>query len=142
MFDALFKDASGAQKKLRLFWIAFSWSVHLKHNKKLLPFLTIALASLFGNFSRSGFSLFSPDFLYFALRIKSLRTSRACSVVRMEMRALDFYLSALIGSTFLEVESSQPHESEPDTEKFQGINPMAIPLRAQFSNFIGYLLCM
>lgn len=23
MFDALFKDASGAQKKLRLFWIAF-----------------------------------------------------------------------------------------------------------------------
>jgi len=27
MFDALFKDASGVQKKLRLFWIAFSWFV-------------------------------------------------------------------------------------------------------------------
>ena len=27
MFDALFKDASGVQKKLRLFWIAFGWFV-------------------------------------------------------------------------------------------------------------------
>ena len=29
MFDAFFKDAAAAQRKLKLFWIAFLWLVTL-----------------------------------------------------------------------------------------------------------------
>jgi len=75
---------------------------HLQLEDSLL-LLTIAPASLFGSFSQSGFSLSSPGFLYSALRIKIPRTSHVCSVGRTEMRASGCSLSALIGSTFLDV---------------------------------------
>ncbi|KDR78980.1 hypothetical protein GALMADRAFT_224231 [Galerina marginata CBS 339.88] len=106
MFDALFKDASGAQKKLRLFWIAFAvifvWELFPEW---IFPLLT-------------GFSIFcianqkSPDFT------RVFGGSNGNEGLGLLSICFDWqYISG-------------------------GYNPMAIPLRAQFSNLIGYILCM
>jgi OPT family small oligopeptide transporter len=106
MFDALFKDASGAQKKLRLFWMAFFaifiWELFPEW---IFPLLT-------------GFSIFclanqrSPDFT------RVFGGSNGNEGLGLLSICFDWqYISG-------------------------GYNPMAIPLRAQFSNLIGYILCM
>ncbi|KIM40535.1 hypothetical protein M413DRAFT_72764 [Hebeloma cylindrosporum] len=106
MFDALFKDASGTQKKLRLFWIAFScifiWELFPEW---IFPLLT-------------GFSIFcianqkSPDFT------RVFGGSNGNEGLGLLSICFDWqYISA-------------------------GVNPMAIPLRAQFSYLIGYLICI
>ncbi|KAF8959502.1 OPT oligopeptide transporter protein-domain-containing protein [Flammula alnicola] len=106
MFDALFKDATAAKKKLRLFWIAFFaifiWELFPEW---IFPLLT-------------GFSIFclanqrSPDFT------RVFGGSNGNEGLGLLSLCFDWqYISG-------------------------GINPMAIPLRAQFSNFIGYILCM
>jgi hypothetical protein len=56
MFDALFKDAAAAQRKLKLFWIAFFWlAIPLELNLLLFELMT---ASFSGRFFQSGCSLF------------------------------------------------------------------------------------
>jgi OPT family small oligopeptide transporter len=106
MFDALFKDAAGAQRKLKLFWIAFFciffWEMLPEW---IFPLLT-------------GFSIFclanqtSPDFT------RIFGGSNGNEGLGLLSICFDWqYISG-------------------------GTNPLAIPLKAQFSNFIGYLLCM
>jgi len=106
MFDALFKNATEATKKLRLFWIAFFaifiWEIFPEW---MFPLLT-------------GFSVFclanqkSQDFT------RIFGGSNGNEGLGILSLCLDWqYISG-------------------------GINPMAIPLKAQFSNFIGYLLCI
>ena len=64
MFDTLFKDVAAAQRKLKLFWIAFFWLVTLAELNVLL--FELITASFSGRFSQSGCSLFLQDFQYFA----------------------------------------------------------------------------
>ena len=88
MFDTLFRDAAAAQRKLKLFWIAFFWLVipaELELNLLLFELMT---ASFSGRFSQSGCSLFLQDFQYFVLQIRGRRTSREFLEVRMEMKDL------------------------------------------------------
>jgi len=106
MFDALFKDSTGAKKKVRLFWIAF---------------VTIAIWELFPEWIfplLTGFSIFclanqrNTDFT------RIFGGSNGNEGLGLLSICLDWqYISG-------------------------GYNPMAIPLRAQFSNLIGYTLCM
>jgi OPT family small oligopeptide transporter len=106
MFDALFRDTDGVQKKLRLFWLAFFaifiWELFPEW---IFPLLT-------------GFSVFcianqkSPDFT------RIFGGSNGNEGLGLLSICFDWqYISG-------------------------GVNPMAIPLRAQFSNFIGYIFCM
>ncbi|KAJ7455304.1 OPT oligopeptide transporter protein-domain-containing protein [Mycena galericulata] len=93
MFDALYKDAEGARKKLRLFWIAFIaiffWEILPEW---MFPLLT-------------GFSIF-------------------CLA---NQRSQDF--TRIFGGSN-------------GNEGLGCVNPMTIPLKAQFSNFVGYILCI
>ncbi|KAJ7475997.1 OPT oligopeptide transporter protein-domain-containing protein [Mycena latifolia] len=111
MFDALYKDAVGAGKKLRLFWIAFFviffWEILPEW---MFPLLT-------------GFSIFC------------LANPRSADFTRIfggsngnEGLGL---LSICFDWQYISGESLQPR-----------VNPMTIPLKAQFSNFVGYILCM
>ncbi|KAF8071803.1 OPT oligopeptide transporter protein-domain-containing protein [Lyophyllum atratum] len=106
MFDALYKDAAGAKRKLRIFWIVFGvifiWELFPEW---MFPLLT-------------GFSIFclanprSQDFT------RIFGGSNGNEGLGLLSLCLDWqYISG-------------------------GYNPMAIPLKAQFSNFIGYILCM
>nr|GAT45290.1 OPT oligopeptide transporter [Mycena chlorophos] len=106
MLDALYKDAEGARKKRRLFWIAFTviffWEILPEW---MFPLLT-------------GFSIFclanprSGDFT------RVFGGSNGNEGLGLLSLCLDWqYISG-------------------------GVNPMAIPLKAQVSNFIGYILCM
>ncbi|KAF4613761.1 hypothetical protein D9613_007594 [Agrocybe pediades] len=106
MFDALFKDASGAQKKLRLFWIAFGvifvWELFPEW---IFPLLT-------------GFSIFC------------LANQKSTDFTRVFGGSNGNEGLGLLSICF-------------DWQYISGgYNPMAIPLRAQFSNFIGYILCI
>ncbi|KAJ7691568.1 OPT oligopeptide transporter protein-domain-containing protein [Mycena rosella] len=115
MFDALYRDAVGARKKLRLFWIAFTvvffW--------ELLPEWMFPLLT--------GFSVFclanprSPDFTRIFGGANGNEGMGFLSI------CLDWqYISG-----------------DPGIHRgFLGVNPMTIPLKAQFSNLLGYLLCL
>ncbi|KAJ6576655.1 OPT oligopeptide transporter [Mycena vulgaris] len=112
MFDALLdvhKDAAGATKKLRLFWIAFAvifvWEI--------LPEWMFPLLTEF-----SIFCLANPRSADFT-RIFGGSNGNEGLVV----------LSLCFDCQYI---SGDP----------PGINPMTIPLKAQFSNFVGYILCM
>ncbi|KAG6916052.1 hypothetical protein DXG01_008625 [Tephrocybe rancida] len=106
MFDMLFKDAAGAKKKIRVFWIVFGvifiWEIFPEW---MFPLLT-------------GFSIFcladqrSQDFT------RIFGGSNGNEGLGILSICFDWqYISG-------------------------GLNPMAIPLKAQFSNFIGYILCI
>jgi OPT family oligopeptide transporter len=106
MFDALYKDADGARKKLRLFWIAFFviffWEILPEW---MFPLLT-------------GFSVFC------------LANPRSADFTRVFGGSNGNEGLGLLSLCF-------------DWQYISGgINPMTIPLKAQFSNFIGYILCM
>jgi OPT family small oligopeptide transporter len=106
MLDALFKDAAGAQRKLKLFWIAFAcifvWEMFPEW---IFPLLT-------------GFSVFC------------LANPRSADFTRIFGGSNGNEGLGLLSICF-------------DWQYISGgINPMAIPLKAQLSNFIGYLLCM
>ena len=98
MFDTLFKDAAAAQRRLKLFWIAFFWLVasHTNRDKRTRTYSSFELmtASFSGRFSQSGCSLFLQDFRYFALQIRGRRTSRESLEVQMEMKDLVYCRSA------------------------------------------------
>ncbi|KAG9224893.1 hypothetical protein PTI98_009892 [Pleurotus ostreatus] len=106
MFDALYRDAQGATKKLRLFWIAFGvifiWEIFPEW---IFPLLT-------------GFSIFclaNPTSTDFTRIFGGSNGNEGLGLLSL---CLDWqYISG-------------------------GYNPMAIPLKAQFSNLIGYILCM
>ena len=91
MFDTLFKDVAAAQRKLKLFWVAFFWLVTALEMNSLDELMT---ASFSGRFSPSGCSLFLQDFQYFALQIRDRRTSRESLVVQMETKDLVYCRSA------------------------------------------------
>ncbi|KAJ7067142.1 OPT oligopeptide transporter protein-domain-containing protein [Mycena amicta] len=105
MLDALYKDAAGAAKKRRLFWIAFIaiffWEILPEY---MFPLLT-------------GFSIFC------------LANPRSQNFTRIFGGANGNEGLGLLSICF-------------DWQYISGYNPMAIPLKAQFSNFIGYILCM
>ncbi|KAJ7285153.1 OPT oligopeptide transporter [Mycena rebaudengoi] len=97
MFDALYKDAEGAAKKVRFFWIAFFviffW--------ELLPQVSVFCLA----------NQRSPDF------------------TRIFGGSNGNEGLGLLSICF-------------DWQYISGTNPLAIPLKAQFSGFIGYILCM
>ncbi|KAJ7707539.1 OPT oligopeptide transporter protein-domain-containing protein [Mycena rosella] len=106
MFDALYRDAVGAQKKLRLFWIAFTviffWEILPEW---MFPLLT-------------GFSIFC------------LANPRSTDFTRIFGGSNGNEGLGLLSICF-------------DWQYISGgVNPMTIPLKAQFSNFVGYILCM
>ncbi|KAF9000667.1 OPT oligopeptide transporter protein-domain-containing protein [Cyathus striatus] len=106
MFDALFKDAAGANRKLKIFWIAFAaiflWEMFPEW---IFPLLT-------------GFSIFC------------LANPRSADFTRIFGGSNGNEGLGLFSICF-------------DWQYISGgTNPMAIPLRAQFSNLIGYILCM
>ncbi|KAJ7126834.1 OPT oligopeptide transporter protein-domain-containing protein [Mycena epipterygia] len=105
MFDALYKDAAGAQKKLRLFWIAFAviffWEILPEW---MFPLLT-------------GFSIFC------------LANPRSQDFTRIFGGSNGNEGLGLLSICF-------------DWQYISGVNPMTIPLKAQFSNFVGYILCI
>ena len=92
MFDTLFKDVAAAQRKLKLFWIAFFWLVTPAELYLLL--FELMTASFSGRFSQNGSSLFLQDFQYFALQIRGRQTSRESLEVRMETKDLVYCRSA------------------------------------------------
>ena len=92
MFDTLFKDVEAAQRKLKLFWIAFFWLVTPAELYLLL--FELMKASFSGRFSQNGSSLFLQDFQYFALQIRGRQTSRESLEVRMETKDLVYCRSA------------------------------------------------
>ncbi|KAJ7650113.1 OPT oligopeptide transporter protein-domain-containing protein [Roridomyces roridus] len=106
MFDALYKDAEGAKKKLRLFWIAFTviffWEILPEW---MFPLLT-------------GFSVFC------------LANPRSADFTRIFGGTSGNEGLGLLSICF-------------DWQYISGgINPMTIPLKAQFSNLVGYVLCI
>jgi len=105
MFDALFRDVAGAQRKVKLFWIAFFWLVTSCNSieQKLDLIFESVTASFSGSCSRSGCSLFSQGFPYFALRIRGRQTSRESLEAPMEMKDLVYCRSASTGSIFQQV---------------------------------------
>ena len=92
MFDTLFKDAAAAQRKLKLFWIAFFWLVTLVEPNLLI--FELMTASFSGRFSQSGCSLFLQDFRYFASQIRGRPTSHESLEVQMETKDLVYCRSA------------------------------------------------
>ena len=103
MLDALFKDAAGAQRKLKLFWIAFFWLVNATLANETRLFLELMTAFFSGRYSRSGSFLSSQDFQSFALQIRGQRTLRESLEAPMEMKDLVYCQSASTGSIFQEV---------------------------------------
>jgi OPT family oligopeptide transporter len=106
MLDALFRDAAAAQRKLKVFWIAFFciffWEIFPEW---MFPLLT-------------GFSIFC------------LANPRSQNFTRIFGGSNGNEGLGLLSICF-------------DWQYISGgVNPMAIPLKAQFSNFIGYILCM
>ncbi|KAJ7364210.1 OPT oligopeptide transporter protein-domain-containing protein [Mycena albidolilacea] len=105
MFDALYKDAAGSSKKLRLFWIAFTviffWEILPEW---MFPLLT-------------GFSIFC------------LANPRSADFTRIFGGSNGNEGLGVLSICF-------------DWQYISGINPMTIPLKAQFSNFVGYILCI
>lgn len=106
MFDALYKDAAGASKKLRLFWIAFFviffWEILPEW---MFPLLT-------------GFSVFC------------LANPRSVDFTRIFGGSNGNEGLGLLSICF-------------DWQYIAGsVNPMAIPLKVQFSNLVGYILCI
>ena len=95
MFDTFFKDTAAAQRKLKLFWIAFFWSVAQGTQVELnLLLFELMTASFSGRFSQSGCFLFLQDFRYFAWQIRGRRTSHESLEVQMEMKDLVYCRSA------------------------------------------------
>ncbi|KNZ81750.1 hypothetical protein J132_10028 [Termitomyces sp. J132] len=113
MLDTFFKDAAGIKKKFRIFWIVFGVIfIWELFPEWMFPLLT-------------GFSVFclanqrSQDFT------RIFGGSNGNEGLGLLSICFDWqYISG----------GSDVHST--------GNNPMAIPLRAQFSNFIGYILCM
>ena len=105
MFDALFKDAASSQRKLKLFWVAFFWLVTCHFSARSLNLLLFEFmtASFSGRYFQSGCSLFLQGCQYFVLPIRGRQTSPESLEAPMEMKDLVSYLSASIGSIFLEV---------------------------------------
>ncbi|KAJ7261805.1 OPT oligopeptide transporter protein-domain-containing protein [Mycena haematopus] len=105
MFDSLYKDAAGANKKLRLFWIAFIviffWEILPEW---MFPLLT-------------GFSIFC------------LANPRSQDFTRIFGGSNGNEGLGVLSICF-------------DWQYISGVNPMVIPLKAQFSNFVGYILCI
>ncbi|KAF7374751.1 OPT oligopeptide transporter [Mycena sanguinolenta] len=123
MFDSLYKDVEGANKKLRLFWIAFIgiffWEILPEW---MFPLLT-------------GFSVFclaNPRSQDFTRIFGGSNGNEGLGVLSI---CFDWqYISG--GKQFSRFQIyllRLPHS---------GVNPMVIPLKAQFSNFIGYILCI
>lgn len=106
MLDALFKSATAANKKLRVFWFTFFaifiWEIFPEW---IFPLLT-------------GFSIFclaNPNSADFTRIFGGSNGNEGLGLLSI---CFDWqYISG-------------------------GVNPMAIPLKAQFSNLLGYLLCM
>ncbi|KAF8169760.1 OPT oligopeptide transporter protein-domain-containing protein [Pholiota molesta] len=106
MLEVLFKDASAAKKKFRLFWIAFFgifiWELFPEW---IFPLLT-------------GFSIFC------------IANQRSGNFTRIFGGSNGNEGLGLLSFCF-------------DWQYISGgTNPMAIPLKAQFSNFVGYILCI
>ncbi|KAH9481332.1 Oligopeptide transporter 5 [Psilocybe cubensis] len=106
MFDALFKDVAGSQKKLRLFWIAFGaifiWELFPEW---IFPLLTGLSIFCLANQKNADFT-------------RVFGGSNGNEGLGLLSICFDWqYISG-------------------------GYNPMAIPLRAQFSNLLGYILCI
>ncbi|KAF9466638.1 OPT oligopeptide transporter protein-domain-containing protein [Collybia nuda] len=124
MFDALFKDTASAGKKLKLFWIAFLiifiWELFPEW---IFPLLT-------------GFSVFC------------LANPRSEDFTRIFGGSNGNEGLGLLSICFDWQYISGGAQCPPFFFEFvvltlnRGYNPMAIPLKAQFSNFIGYILCI
>ena len=102
MFDALFKDAAAAQRKLKVFWIVFFWLVtcHFTERSDDLLLFESMTVSFSGRCSQSGCSLFSQGFQYFVLPIQGRKTSRESLEAPMEMKDSDCCRSASTGNIF------------------------------------------
>ncbi|KAJ6513070.1 OPT oligopeptide transporter protein-domain-containing protein [Mycena sanguinolenta] len=106
MFDSLYKDAESANKKLRLFWIAFIGIFFWE----MLPEWMFPLLTGF-----SVFCLANPRSKDFTRIFGGSNGNEGLGV-----------LSICFDWQYISV----------------GVNPMVIPLKAQFSNFVGYILCI
>lgn len=101
-----------------------------------------------GSSSPSGSSLFSLDSPSSASLISALRISLVSLVVPTETKVWEYCRYASTGNTFQEVRDPRKKITPLsgghmfDVSSIQGVNPMAIPLKAQFSNLVGYILCV
>ncbi|KAJ7261713.1 OPT oligopeptide transporter protein-domain-containing protein [Mycena haematopus] len=106
MYDSLYEDTASANKKLRLFWIAFTVYIFFW---EILPEWMFPLLT--------GFSIFC------------LANPRSQDFTRI--------FGGSNGNEGLGVLSISF-----DWQYISGVNPMVIPLKAQFSNLVGYILCI
>ena len=126
MFDALFRDVTGAKRKLKLFWIVFI-GLDTYH------FTEQNLDLFFFNYNSIFFWELLPEWMFPLLTgfsIFCLADQRSPDFTRIFGGSNGNEGLGLLSICF-------------DWQYISGgTNPMAIPLKAQFSNFIGYLLCM
>ena len=80
----------------------------LRRAEQDLHLFQLITASFSGRYFRSGCSLFSPDFQYFALPIHGRKTSRESLEAPMEMKDLVYCRFASTGSIFHHVRAYPP----------------------------------
>ena len=162
MFDAFFKDAAAAQRKLKLFWVAFIWLVVHK-SQRLTSTLYNKHVDLFDTLN-----LFLYDSIFFweifpewifplltGISIFCLANPRSADFTRIfggsgGNEGLGFlsicldwqYISGSIYYQVLTNIDIYCFVTHLYYDYFSVANPMAIPLKAQFSNCIGCVLSL